>query len=476
MKKKYLKFIAVFVFALALFVFVGRVQAEEKSVVEEILDILLANHQITEKQYHYLLNKAKAEERARARRSSTKAGAQVQQTGESKEVASVGNKESAGTRINTYWKNGLRFETPERDFSITLGGKIHYDWGYINEDEDVGRLVGEDFGSGSKMRRARLFAEGTLYRDIDFKAEYGFSGGDVEVKDLYLGMKNLPYLGSVRVGHTKEPFSLEELTTGSEVTFMERSLPNALVPGRNIGFVFNNSLHGGRFAWSVGAFAETDNRGNGFGENDRYNLTLRVTSLPWDRDDGSKLLLLGTSYSHKFMDRGTPVRYRARPETHLTGARFVDTGYILSDGIDIIGTEGALVWNSFSLQSEYIHSFLNPEQGNTLDFDGFYVYGSYFLTGEHRPYDRVKEAFGRVKPRSDFRPGSKGWGAIEIGARYSYLDLDDAQIQGGILNEYTAGLNWYLNPLSRIMFNYIHSHINNTGDTDIFQSRFQLDF
>ena len=475
-KKNYVKIALSLVVSSLFFLCAAKVQAVEKSVVEEILDILLANRQISQKQYQYLLNKARAEERTRAERSAKKTDNQTQHPEKPTEVTAVESKKSTGTKINTYWKNGLRFETPEKDFSITLGGKIHYDWGYINEDEDVGRLVGEDFGSGSKIRRARLIVKGTLYKDIDFKAEYGFSGGDVEVKDLYLGMKNLPYLGSFKVGHTKEPFSLEELTTGSEVTFMERSLPNALVPGRNIGFVINNSLFDRKLGCSVGAFSETDDKRNGFGENDRYNLTFRVTSLPWYQGDGSKLLLFGTSYSHKFMDRGTPVRYRARPESHLTGARFADTGYIPTDQIDLTGVETALVWNSLSLQSEYIHSFLNREQGSTLDFDGFYIYGSYFLTGEHRPYNTYKECFGRVKPRVNFNLRGEGWGAWEIGLRYSYLDLDDEQVNGGILNEYTAGLNWYLNPITRIMFNYIHSHLNNVGDTNILQSRFQLDF
>ncbi len=476
MKKNFTKCGIILVFALIFFLCSTGVQAAEKSVVEDILDILLANHQITREQYHYLLNKARAEEKARAEKAALKTVNRSMKPEKQADPGRVEGERNSGTRINTFWKNGLRFETQNGDFEITLGGKIHYDWGYIDEDSDVGQFVGEDFGSGSKMRRARLFVEGTLYKDIDFKAEYGFSGGEVEVKDLYLGMKNLPYLGSIKVGHTKEPFSLEEITTGSEVTFMERSLPNALVPGRNIGFLVNNFLFERRLGISAGFFSETDNKGNGFGENDRYNLTCRITTLPWYQDNGGKLFLIGSSYSHKFMDRGTPVRYRARPETHLTGTRFADTGLIPSDGVDLVGAESALVYNSLSLQSEYIHSFVNPEQGSTLDFDGFYIYGSYFLTGEHRPYDILKESFGRVKPYKDFHPAGKGWGAWEIALRYSYLDLDDAEIEGGVLNEYTAGLNWYLNPFSRIMFDYIHSHINSIGDTNIFQSRFQLDF
>ncbi|RLA95788.1 MAG: hypothetical protein DRG83_18125 [Deltaproteobacteria bacterium] len=471
------KLILFFVVSLIFFVwYTTAVQAQKKSVVEEILDILLANHQISEEQYQYLLKKAKAEEQERTQGSTTKTISQKESLKENREVSRSGEKRYNETRINTYWKDGLHFETDDNRFSITIGGKIHYDWGYINEDADVGKFVGEDFGSGSKMRRARLFVKGNVYDNIDFKAEYGFSGGEVKVKDLYLGMKNIPFLGTLRIGHTKEPFSLEELTCGSDVTFMERSLPNAIVPRRNIGFLAHNFAFDKRLSWSVGVFSETDGQGNGFGENDRYNLTGRLSFLPWYRNNGKDLLYVGGSYSHKFMDDGTEERYRARPESHLTDTHFLDTGNIPTDEIDLCDAELALVLSSFSIQSEYVRTFLNPSSGDRMHFDGFYVYGSYFLTGEHRHYAENKEAFGHVKPRRNFQVTGGGWGALEAAFRYSYLDLDDEEIHGGIMNEYTVGLNWYLNPHSRLMFNFIHSHLNNIGDTEIFQSRFQLDF
>ncbi len=448
----------------------------EKSVVEEILDILLTNHQITKQQYEYLLNKARAEEQARIRKQSVEKKSATKRTEKTYEACSFGKSEPEGEKLNAYWKDGLRFETKDKTFSVTVGGKIHYDWGVIDEDSDVENALSDDSGSGFKTRRARLFMKGKIYKNLDFKAEYDFSSGEVELKDVYLGMGNIPYLGSLRLGHTKEPFSLEELTSGCNTTFMERALPNALVPGRNIGLVIHNSASGGRIAWSMGVFSETDKKGNGFGADNRYNLTGRLSFLPWYRDNGKDLLYVGGSYSHKFMDDGTEERYRARPESHLTDTYFLDTGKIPTDDIDLWDAELALVLNSFSIQSEYIRTFLNPSSGDRMHFDGFYVYGSYFLTGEHRHYAEDKEAFGHVKPRRNFQVTGSGWGALEAAFRYSYLDLEDEEIHGGIMNEYTLGLNWYLNPHSRLMFNFIHSHLNNIGDTDIFQSRFQLDF
>jgi phosphate-selective porin OprO and OprP len=39
-------------------------------------------------------------------------------------------------------------------------------------------------------------------------------------------------------------------------------------------------------------------------------------------------------------------------------------------------------------------------------------------------------------------------------ARYSWLDLNDKTVNGGVINAWTIGLNWFLNPNAKIQFNY----------------------
>ena len=68
-------------------------------------------------------------------------------------------------------------------------------------------------------------------------------------------------------------------------------------------------------------------------------------------------------------------------------------------------------------------------------------------------------------------------GALELAARYSSMDLSEAN--GGILNDITLGLNWYLNPSTRIMFNYVMG-VADVNSEDInentLQMRMQIDF
>jgi phosphate-selective porin OprO and OprP len=71
---------------------------------------------------------------------------------------------------------------------------------------------------------------------------------------------------------------------------------------------------------------------------------------------------------------------------------------------------------------------------------------TYFLTGEYQPYDRRGGTFSRVIPLHDFhlKKGDGYWacGAWQVGVRFSYLDLDDKDIRGGTLDDWTVSLNW----------------------------------
>jgi phosphate-selective porin OprO/OprP len=70
------------------------------------------------------------------------------------------------------------------------------------------------------------------------------------------------------------------------------------------------------------------------------------------------------------------------------------------------------------------------------DFSGYYLTGSWVLTGETRPYDRTVGYARRIIPKGR-------WGAPELVARYSHIDLDDGAVQGGSFNKTHIGLNWW---------------------------------
>ncbi len=376
--------------------------------------------------------------------------------------------------FRAYWRDGLNLETADKVFKLRIGGRIQLDGAFIGEDSDVSDVFGS-VPSGVEFRRARLSIDGLLYDRFEFKTQYDFADGEPRFKDVYMGVRDIPVVGNFRVGQFKEPFSLEELTSSNYITFMERSLPTIFAPSRNVGLALFSTALDKRMTWAVGAFRAADDFGRSIGDSE-FNATLRLTGLPWYEDKGRQLLHLGASYSFSNPADNT-VRFRERPEAHIS-PRYVDTGNFSAKNLNRVGAEAALVYGPLSVQGEYVHAFVNRDSvaGADPQFNGFYGFASYFLTGEHRPYSTSSGTFGRVKPKKNFLNGEGGLGAWEVAARYSQLDLNDEGIDGGKLGDFTFGLNWYLNPNYRVMFNYVFADLKDVGDTHILQMRFQVAF
>jgi len=295
------------------------------------------------------------------------------------------------------------------------------------------------------------------------------------------------------MGHMKDPFSLERESSINHRTFMENSLPTqALSAGRNMGLTLFNSAMDDRLSWKVGGFLNTGSFSDVGNPEDRisdangYNITARVTGRPWSAEDGRRLLHLGLSYSYRSRDADIndldkQIRFSTQPETRLTDERLVDTDRFFSNGINVINPEFAMVSGPSSLQGEFIHAFVDTDKN--IQFFGFYLYGSYFITGEHRRYNALRSIFTGMEPKQDFKPFQGQWGAWELAARLSYLDLNDGPIRGGEELNFTAGLNWYLRSNARVMINYIRANLQDRedppvdeGSADIIQMRFHIFF
>jgi len=376
-----------------------------------------------------------------------------------------------------------------------IGGRIQYDWTmYSQDDASRNQLVGEQ-GNGAELRRAYLNVKGKVTEVVDYCWQIDVAGGNAATLDTFMTVKELPYASNVRIGHFKEPLSLEQLTSDNYVTFMERPLADVFAPGRNVGVMMFDHSADESMTWAIGAFVSEIGSApvSVDGGNGGSALTMRYTYLPWyDEPSGGRgLFHTGIAYSYRQIGDNT-LRYRQRPEAHL-GDRIVDTGdtgaaagILDAEDVNLLGLEAAYVNGPFSVQSEVMNAFVKRSANDNAHFSGMYFYTSYFLTGESRPYKRSSGTFSRVKPYENFFrvrdencQVQTGKGAWEIGYRFSHLDLTDAGILGGIANNHTLGLNWYLNPYTRMMWNYVNSTTNRggtVGNMDIFEMRAQIDF
>jgi phosphate-selective porin OprO/OprP len=380
---------------------------------------------------------------------------------------------------------------------VELGGLLSVDGGYIDANQALENAYHTLEGWSAILRTAKIKLVATFYKTIEFKMEYDFtyqekSSSHPKFNDFWIGSKKkIPFFGYITVGNMKEPFSLEELASSDTITFMERSLPTkAFSPSYNFGSRLNNTAFDERITWAAGIYANTQDLNNvsstggiknQFSTANGYSLAARVTGLPWYEEGGKRLLHVGVSYNFRARDvnkDGAEEKFSTRPESYLTDDKLVNTGNIAATRSNLISGELAWVWGPFSLQGEYFHAFTNGE-GNP-NFWGYYIYGSFFLTGEHRSYDTPNGVFTSIKPKQCFNPFRGGWGAWEVVARYSRINLNSHSINGGKEGNVTLGLNWYLHRNLRLMFNYIRVNVNNAtvenGRANIFQSRFQIAF
>jgi phosphate-selective porin OprO/OprP len=366
----------------------------------------------------------------------------------------------------------VKVSSDDGKFETTLGGRLQVDGAWYQEDN-----VDLDGENGTEFRRARLFVEGTMYDAWGYKAQYDFAGNETTMKDAYISYAGYP--AKLTVGQFKQPFGLEELTSSKYITFMERALPvEAFATSRRIGLGANYAADNWTLAASLYGREEADDTDGDQG----YGVGARLTWAPWNEKD--KVLHLGVAGAWEDPNDNV-MRFRSRPESHKTNTRFVDTGSIPDpDTFTRYGLEAATVLGPFSLQGEYMGVSTSSDSVEDADFSGWYAYGSWFLTGESRKYK--KGAFSRVTPNTTV--GKGGIGAWELAVRYSSIDLDDADTQGGEQDNVTVALNWYATKYVRFMANYVmvdadpvRSGLVVPGDYDddspsIMQVRAQIDF
>jgi phosphate-selective porin OprO and OprP len=342
--------------------------------------------------------------------------------------------------------------------------------GTDNRRGDAGNPA--DLSSGSNLRRARIGVEGLLARDWSYAITLEFGGSATEVPVLNAAM--LEYTGfrpvaggpplRLRMGAFATPTSLEDATSNTEALFIERAaapeLARGLVGGdarTTLGLMMNGAR------WSAGAALTGGVAGQSgeFDEQTGYILRGAVLAASGPRSG----LVLGLT-ANGIVDVGDTdpgagdrqlVRLRERPELRLDGLRFVDTGAIPAAGVRTLGLEAAGWMGPLYLAGEYLRFDVERTgPGRDPSFSGWYLQGAWTLTGETRRWSAANGGIGGIRPSRAFDPAAGRWGALEIAARYSLLDLNsDAgapgtaalpgiTVRGGEQTVTSLGLNWYL--------------------------------
>ena len=355
-------------------------------------------------------------------------------------------------------------------WTVKLGGHVQLD--YINwAHADDAIVNAKDYFA---YRRLRLVADGTGYGVFDFRLQMTLEPGSStglpagtglspDVKDAYISMNEIPWLGRVRVGNFFVPFGLEQVTNDTNNIFMERSIPTqgVFTADREVGIAFYNCTDDQSVGWATGVFFDniTDTQKDRIDSNQGVRVSGRLTWTPiYDEpSNGRYVVHTGIGVMHT-QDQDGVVQFRARPQVNL-GPRLIDSGLLNANSYTIGNLEYAQVWGPVTLQSEAYLTNVNRVSGDSQMIHGAYAHLSYFLTGENRIYERFGQhgaQFGRNAPFNNLFavPGAVSLGAWEAKARWSYLNLDT--LNRGTYNDMTLGCNWYWSERIRVMFDYIH--------------------
>lgn len=362
----------------------------------------------------------------------------------------------------------------------------------LKDGTDIGLTAGfqydtHDFSNDRLANGAHRFADDQGFKRHEFgffvrkKGVYDagavFDFQTTQWQDVYARLQTKAWSGTdwgaIRFGYTKTLIGFEGVTSSRATSFLETALPlQAIYAGRRIGvdwaferpkYVVNAGYYGGDLQ----------------GDNDGSTLASRIAWTPL-KADGS-VLHLGVAASREERDAttdgrglvsGPSARIRARPEVGLTDIRLVDSGALnYVDRIDRFGAEALWIGGPWSVQGEYLKANVRRDSG-AADFSaaGYYVFGSWIVTGESRSYSGGNS--GNIKPKG-------AYGALELLLRYSELDLNDGAIRGGQQKDWTLGANWIIDSHFKLQANYIRANSTRgfvSLNPNIFAVRAQITF
>ncbi|MGE3308967.1 MAG: OprO/OprP family phosphate-selective porin [Limisphaerales bacterium] len=373
-----------------------------------------------------------------------------------------------------------RVHLEETRLTADVGVKMAVDGAAYRSDDDI-----PGFDDGVELRRARLIAKGDclLVLPVSYQIEAGYIPGQFYIENSYLQFKNLGGVGSLKAGQFRTPMSMENAGSSRDTLFMEAAAAvQALAPGVEAGFQIGQPILDRRMTWAFGLF--TEGVGDDFGDatEDLGRAVGRITGLLMDDPDplhpeAGRFLHLGLS-GYLVYAGSDSVRYRSRPESHQAPL-VIDTGDVSASGAFVFGAEAAWIEGPLTLQGEYLRVAVRNGEAPDVGFHGYYTSAGWFLTGESRPYDRVRGSFSRVSPNRNFDLRGGGWGAWEIAARFSHVDLNSQGVTGGRLTMGTVAVNWYLH--SHMTWRYAPGFgpvagRNPEGNIRQYHTRFEFDF
>lgn len=411
----------------------------------------------------------------------------------------------AKTEMVGNFSDGIRWESADKKNSIGLNGRLQLDYRNFGGDD---RLVANTFD----VRRAYLTVAGKFWDYYSFDVTGDFA--QTSSPQLDVAWLNVAWWKPVqfRFGQFKMPMSVEELTSSRFIDFQERSIMNQFIPAKERGIMIHGEPTTGMFyglALSTGQGKNANETDSKVDSNDiigrvgvniaemvgQKNAVYHLAAAYSTGKEPSSLALAGRSegrgitfFNASSVTSGTP----AVTATAFSGSDVERTRALV---------EASVALGPVKLQGEFLKSNYKGTSSGGVNYDRgidiWYAEALWLITGENYADAYRTGAYGRIRPKNNFSPNGTGWGAWELGLRYTNFDASDFKSSNpagtGVLNSatltnqakaYTVGLKWLPTPNTRFLLNFIKTDFETpvtsggakTDDEKAVTFRAQFDF
>ena len=362
-------------------------------------------------------------------------------------------------------QDGIAIESGNGEYRLQIGLLSQADGRFVVEDD--AEAVNDTFA----FRRLRPYLRGRILRRFEFFLNPDFAGGTLVVQDAYLDTVFAPAF-RIRVGKGKTPFGMERLHSSSNMLFMDRALPTALVPNRDIGIQVLGDVSGGVVSYLAGVMNGVADGGSAdLDTNDGKDVSGRLVFRPFTRNVASPLRGLGVGISGSTGEQAGAAALPSLRTQIIQQPYFSYAAGAVADGRrNRYSPQVFFFRGPFGGWAEYVHTEVPiTRTGVTEDIEhhAWQVAASWVLTGE-----AATDAATGVRPRAIFDPSTGHWGAFQVAARVHELEIEQQAFDLGFAaagasqqaHAWTAGLNWILTPNVKYVFNFERTVFDDNRD------------
>lgn len=420
------------------------------------------------------------------------------------------------------------FTSADGNFSLAIRALAQLDWGYYSQSAAAASLpaaYGPDLSSGTNFRRVYLGIQGKVFGNWSYNANFDFGGSGGTETPGHIQSVYLQYDGfapfAFRVGAYPAPANIEDGTSAGDTIFLERNAPSDLQ--RNIaggdGRDAVSLLYTGEEIFGALSYTGAKVQDSAVFD-EQQSLLGRLSDRFWHDSQSNIVVGVNGTYVIKLPDavsNGLPnlsntpgatalnsVTLSDPPELTIdsNGIKLANTGALPARHVAQWGVEAAGNYQNFYAQAGYYGfnverapvaykvfssattSATQIVQPSDNSLSGWYLQGSWIITGEQKPYSVSNGAFTAPKVLHPFNFGEdSGWGAFELAGRFSDLDLNSHALdtsrvitgwtgatnrtytffnteRGGDQRILTAELNWYPNNFVKFGFAYQYVQVS----------------